>query len=57
MGVREVYAKASDSIYCRSYKDIKISTCPCCAATLPLTRIDNAGLCTCEYCGSPVYVY
>lgn len=43
--------------YSYSFRDIKVSTCPHCAATLPLTRIDEAGICTCEYCGSPVYVY
>ena len=37
--------------------DIKVSTCPHCAAALPLTRLDDNGICTCEYCGSPVYVW
>ena len=52
-----VDASVWDTSYTHPHRDIKLSTCPHCAATLPLTRIDNAGICTCEYCGSPIYVY
>lgn len=36
---------------------ISVTTCPHCAAALPLTRIDSNGICVCEYCGSPIYVW
>lgn len=40
-----------------NHSDIKHSICPHCSANLPLAKVDDNGICTCEYCGSSVYVY
>ena len=36
---------------------VVVSKCPNCGADLPIRDVNNAGICTCEFCNKDVYVW